>query len=67
MTDSGQQRDAPPLILPDRDGRAEQLEPVPLGTPPFREGKLQELIATHPEVLPVAEIEPAYAPLICLG
>lgn len=67
MADSTRQREATPLVLPSSEDPAERLEHLPLGNPPFREGKLQELLADHPEVLPVAEIEPAYAPLICLG
>lgn len=67
MNDSARQREATPLILPNRDETAERLQRVPLGDPPFREDRLQELLTAHPEVLPVAEIEPAYAPLICLG
>jgi hypothetical protein len=67
MTDSAQQRETTPLILPNRDEAAEPLQRVSLGDLPFRENRLQELLVAHPEVLPVADIEPAYAPLICLG
>lgn len=43
------------------------LSEIPLNNPPFREDRLQELIARYPTVLPVQEIEPAFTPLICLG
>lgn len=62
-----QQPDATPLILPKAGASAKQLERIPLGDPPFREERLQELLAAHPRVLPVSEIEPAYAPLVYLG
>lgn len=65
--DTPQQRDATPLLLPDLDQRAKPLEPVPNEDPLFREGRLQELLIDHPKALPVSEIEPAYAPLVCLG
>lgn len=67
MARSARQRETSPLILSSSDESAERLEPIPLGEPPFREGRLQRFLATHPEMLPVAEIEPAYAPLVCLG
>lgn len=36
-------------------------------TPPFTEDGLQELLARNPSMLPIDEIEPAFAPLVCLG
>lgn len=56
-----------PVLIQAPDSPAVPLEPVPRGSPPFREDKLQALLAAHPEVLPVAEIEPAFAPLVYLG
>lgn len=66
MDQSGQ-RNATPLLLSNRGEPAKELKPVPENDPLFREGRLQELLVDHPSVLPVSEIEPAYAPLICLG
>ena len=40
---------------------------IPLGAPPFREERLQSLLATHPEMLPIWEIEPAFVPITFLG
>lgn len=57
-----------PIILDGPNTGAERvLVEVPLDAPSFREDRLQDLIATHPTVLPIQEIEPAFAPLICLG
>lgn len=57
-----------PIILDGPNAEAERvLAEVPLDAPSFREDRLQDLIATHPTVLPIQEIEPAFAPLICLG
>lgn len=56
-----------PLLIESPDHPAAALEPLLLEGPPFQEDKLQALLAAHPAVLPVAEIEPAFAPLICLG
>jgi len=55
------------LLIRERNGPAIPLHPVPLDRPAFREDTLQALLADHPQVLPVAEIEPAFAPLVCLG
>lgn len=56
-----------PIILQSKEGRGHSLAQVPLGKPPFRENMLQKLLAEHPEVLPINEIEPAFQPLIFLG
>ena len=34
---------------------------------PFDEGWLQNLIEANPELLPVADIEPAFSPLVSVG
>jgi hypothetical protein len=57
-----------PLVLyGGSEDSAKVLVEVPLDDPSFREDRLQELIAKYPKVLPVEELEPAFAPLICLG
>lgn len=56
-----------PIILQSKEGRGQSLAQFPLGRPPFRENVLQKLLAEHPEVLPINEIEPAFQPLIFLG
>jgi len=56
-----------PLLLTDRNSKGQQLYQVPVGKPPFNEARLQELLALHPELLPVSEIEPAFSPLFFLG
>lgn len=65
--DQSDQRDAAPLRIPGPNEPAEQLEQFSEGNPPFREKRLQKLIVENPGVLPVSEIEPAYAPLVSLG
>jgi hypothetical protein len=66
MTSGGRQHNLP-LIIWDETSDAVPLEPIPLDRPPFREDRLQHLLATHPRLLPIAELEPAFAPLIPLG
>src|SRR5687767_11555872 len=56
-----------PLVIQSLDLPARELEPIPIGTPPFREDTLQAILAAHPAVLPVRELEPAFAPLVFLG
>lgn len=63
MTD---RQHATPVVVQE-NGDVRILRHVPLDAPPFREDGLQELLAAHPQLLPVGEIEPAFAPLICLG
>jgi len=66
MTISGNRRDANPIVL-NPDGSARRPGRVPFTERTFEEGWLQDLIEDHPELLPVAEIEPAFAPLVSVG
>lgn len=57
-----------PVILNGPTSEGEKiLAEVPVNAPPFREDRLRDLLAYHPSVLPIQEIEPAFAPLTCLG
>ncbi len=56
-----------PLILAADKSPAQRLQQIPFGTPPFREERLQQLLAEHPELIPIGEIEPAFSPLVFLG
>ncbi len=56
-----------PLILTADQSPAQRLHQIPFGTPPFREERLQQLLAEHPELIPIGEIEPAFSPLVFLG
>ena len=56
-----------PLILTADHSPAQRLQQIPFGTPPFREERLQQLLAEHPELIPIGEIEPAFSPLVFLG
>lgn len=56
---------APFLIGSDSTGN--QLKPVDPGKTAYRENWLQELLRSHPDILPVADIEPVFYPLIPIG
>ena len=49
------------------DGSAIPLNRIPLNDREIEEGWLQELIRENPDILPVSEIEPIFAPLISIG
>jgi len=49
------------------DGSVTRLNRVPFTEKLFEEGWLQELIRANPGLLPVAEIEPVFAPLVSIG
>jgi hypothetical protein len=55
-----------PLVVTD-DGATHKLTRVPFGERTVQEGWLQDLLERHPELLPVEDIEPAFAPLIPIG
>lgn len=55
----------------DIDNRAQALAPVRLGQSPDEDGKrreafIQNLVHDHPGLIPMAEIEPAFSPLIAV-
>lgn len=56
-----------PLLINSFEESATVLEPVDLTKLSFQEDYLQALLAKHPQILPIAEIEPDFAPPICLG
>jgi hypothetical protein len=56
-----------PILLPDNQSKGQRLYHIPYGSPLFHEERLQELLAEHPELIPINEIEPAFSPLIFLG
>jgi len=55
-----------PLVVTD-DGATHKLTRVPFDERTVQEGWLQDLLERHPELLPVEDIEPAFAPLIPIG
>lgn len=55
------------MVLRASGGKVEELTAQRLEHTPFNEDALQKLLAEHPELLPVREIEPAYVPLACAG
>jgi hypothetical protein len=57
-----------PVILDDPEsGGTRVLSPISGTEAPVDERTLQGLIAAHPELIPVDEMEPAFGPLVCLG
>jgi hypothetical protein len=42
-------------------------ERIPVGSPPFDERRLQEIIAKHPGLLPVQQFDPLFGPPVCIG
>jgi len=66
MITPGKRRYTNPIVLNSDDSTA-GLRRVPFTTRTFGEGWLQELIRKNPELLPVTEIEPAFAPLVSIG
>lgn len=59
-------RDGVPTLV-NTDGRAVCLQRLPLGERQISEGWLQQRLCECPEILPVGEIEPAFAPLVSIG
>jgi len=55
-----------PLIVY-KDGGTRGLRRVPFTARTLQEGWLQHLLERHPELLPIEDIEPAFAPLVPLG
>jgi len=55
-----------PLVVTD-DGATHKLTRVAFDERTVQEGWLQDLLERHPELLPVEDIEPAFAPLIPIG
>jgi len=57
---------ANPFLISD-EGSGEMLQPVEAGERAYSEAWLQELLRIHPDILPVADIEPVYYPLVPIG
>lgn len=66
MISLGNRRYGNPLLLK-ADGSTTRPERISFTDKTFREGWLQELIRKYPDILPVAEIEPDFAPLVSVG
>jgi len=62
----GNRRDGNPIIL-NPDGSINKIRRVSFTENMFQEGWLQDLIEDNPELLPVAEIEPAFTPMVSVG
>jgi hypothetical protein len=67
MVVNNRQHSAPIVISSPDDAFAQPLQPVPLTEHSISEGRLQELLAKYPNLIPIDEIEPALGPLTCLG
>ena len=66
MVSSGDRRYGNPIIV-HHDGSQTHPERISLSKQSFVEGWPQELIRNNPELLPVDEIESAFAPLVAIG
>lgn len=66
MADLANRRDAYPVLV-NPDSSLARLERVSFTEKMFDEGWLQGLIEANPELLPVTEIEPVFAPLVSIG
>lgn len=54
-------------FLINRDASGERLRPVGERRPTYNEVWLQDLLCKYPDILPTAEIEPVFHPLIPIG
>lgn len=66
MTTLGNRRDANPIIA-EPDGSIDRPKRLSFTQRKLKEGWLQDLIENYPDLLPVSEIEPAFAPLVSIG
>jgi hypothetical protein len=57
---------APPFLI-QADASGETLQPIEDRERVYDEYWLQELLRKHPDILPVAEIEPVFSPLVPIG
>ena len=65
MISTGNRRDGQPILIDDKS--ATTLKRVPFNDKQIQEGFLQGLIEDHPNLLPISEIEPAFAPALTVG
>lgn len=64
---TGDRAEGRPFLVSQDLSFARGPEPVSLEERKYDEAWLQELIERHPEILPVVEIDEAYAPAYCIG
>jgi len=62
----GKRRYGYPIII-NKGGSISRPKRIPLTQKLFEEGWIQEHIREHPELLPINDIEPVFAPLISIG
>jgi hypothetical protein len=53
--------------LVQKDASGNTLQPLDVGQGAYGESWLQELLRQHPDILPVAEVESVFYPLIPIG
>ncbi len=66
MATLGNRRDTNPIIVY-TDGSTNKIRRVSFTENMFQEGWLQDLVENNPEILPITEIEPAFAPMVSVG
>ena len=59
--------DARAYVVDGPDAAGRMLKPLPVDSKTFQEDWLQEVLFRHPHILPVEELDDAYAPPIALG
>lgn len=52
----------PRPLLMGQSGEQQLLQATPVGKPPFSEDKLQDILAHHPQLLPVTHFDPLFGP-----
>jgi hypothetical protein len=62
----GNRRGGNPIVL-NLDGSMASPRRVPFSENEFQEADLQNLVEDHPEILPIADIEPAFSPVVSVG
>jgi hypothetical protein len=59
-------RSTQPLLV-GSEGNVCLPSPVPVGSPPFSEERLQGILQTHADILPINQFDPIFRPLCCIG
>jgi hypothetical protein len=67
MITKGKRISGNPVLIEKETNKTLKPQRIPLNEKSFNEGWIQELIQKNPNILPVAEIEPAFTPLISIG
>ena len=53
--------------LIDGAGHGQPLERIEYETPPYTESEVQGILRQHPELLAIDQLDPIFAPAVCIG